>query len=103
MAIGCSFMAFQVVGFYAVLRCEVKSCNPFSACIQIITDPRVVAEVEFAEGDYVVINNYTTMHGRTPFTGERELWRIQLAPPSDNVPWQQEPVRSNIRKMAGLS
>jgi pyoverdine/dityrosine biosynthesis protein Dit1/alpha-ketoglutarate-dependent taurine dioxygenase len=44
---------------------------------------------DFAEGDLMLINNWTMLHGRTAFTGEREVWRIQLQPPSMNSPWAE--------------
>lgn len=37
---------------------------------------------EFLAGDIALVNNYTMLHGRTAFEGRRELWRIQLQPPS---------------------
>lgn len=43
---------------------------------------------QFMEGDLVIINNYTTLHGRTEFSGYRELWRIQIQPPSLNSPFK---------------
>ena len=38
------------------------------------------------EGDQVLVNNYTMLHGRESFTNERELWRVQQIPPSENIP-----------------
>ena len=67
--------------------------------MQILKSDLVTAVVDLECGDYVLVNNYTTLHGRTPFTGERELWRIELAPPSDNLPWGQPEVAEKIKQM----
>ena len=49
-------------------------------------DEKFFFEHFYEEGDQVYVNNYTMLHGRRSFTNERELWRIQLNPPTDNVP-----------------
>ncbi len=65
-----------------------------------LKDERVTVHLDFEDGDYVVINNYSTVHGRTAFTSsERELWRVQLSPPSSNVPWQEAETAAKIRDM----
>ncbi len=62
-----------------------------------LKDDRVTVQLNFEDGDYVVLNNYSTVHGRTGFSGEaRELWRVQLSPPSDNVPWLQPETATKI-------
>ena len=40
----------------------------------------------YAKGDQVYVNNYTMLHGRQGFSNNRELWRIQAVPPSNNTP-----------------
>ena len=49
-------------------------------------DDRFFFKHYYNEGDFVFVNNYTTLHGRESFCGSRELWRIQAIPPTDNVP-----------------
>ena len=54
---------------------------------KIAFDKRFFFEHTHEEGDQVFVNNYTMLHGRLqPFTNKRELWRVQLVPPSDNIP-----------------
>lgn len=53
---------------------------------KIAFDKRFFFCHNYKEGDMVHINNYTMLHGRQGFQNERELWRLQLIPPSDNVP-----------------
>ena len=40
----------------------------------------------YEEGDQVYVNNYTTLHGRNGFSNDREMWRMQAIPESDNLP-----------------
>ena len=49
-------------------------------------DERFFFTHSYREGDQVYVNNYTTLHGRNGFTNDRELWRLQAIPPSDNLP-----------------
>ena len=49
-------------------------------------DDRFFFSHTYEEGDQVYVNNYSMLHGRNSFTNERELWRVQLIPPTDNVP-----------------
>lgn len=44
--------------------------------------------LQFMPGDAVLVNNHTMLHGRTEFTGYRELWRIQMQPPTLNSPFK---------------
>ena len=52
----------------------------------LASDPRFSFKHNYEEGDLVLVNNYSMLHGREPFAGERELWRIQAIPPSRNMP-----------------
>lgn len=55
---------------------------------EIAFDERFFFSHQYDEGDLVFVNNYTTLHGRNPFNHgvQRELWRIQSIPVSDNIP-----------------
>lgn len=52
----------------------------------IALDERYFFSHSYAEGDQVYVNNYTMLHGRQAFTNTRELWRVQLIPPSKDIP-----------------
>ncbi|SHO57339.1 L-tyrosine/L-tryptophan isonitrile synthase family protein [Vibrio quintilis] len=56
--------------------------------IEVCMNPNVSIKHQFESGDLVLLNNHTTVHGRTAFNGYREMWRIQLQPQSINSPWQ---------------
>ncbi len=72
--------------------------------IQILKDDRVNLELDFEDGDYVLVNNYTTLHGRTEYSDSaRELWRIQTSPPTDNVPWHKPEVVKKMEEMDAAS
>ena len=49
-------------------------------------DKRFFFSHDYKEGDQVYVNNYTMLHGRNGFPSNRELWRLQAAPPSANLP-----------------
>eukprot|EP00794_Sanderia_malayensis_P014914 gene14914-16456_t len=53
---------------------------------KIVFDERFFFCHNYQEGDQVFVNNYTTLHGRVAFSSQRELWRLQAIPPSDNLP-----------------
>ena len=53
---------------------------------RIVFDDRFYFEHGYEEGDQVYVNNYTMLHGRKSFSNNRELWRLQAIPPSDNLP-----------------
>ena len=53
---------------------------------RVALDERFFFTHSYKEGDQVYVNNYTTLHGRNNFTNDRELWRLQAIPPSDNLP-----------------
>ena len=52
----------------------------------VALDERFFFSHSYEEGDQVYVNNYTTLHGRNGFQNDRELWRLQAIPPSDNLP-----------------
>eukprot|EP00112_Aurelia_sp_Birch-Aquarium-sp1_P017961 Seg422.6 transcript_id=Seg422.6/GoldUCD/mRNA.D3Y31 product="Spore wall maturation protein DIT1" protein_id=Seg422.6/GoldUCD/D3Y31 len=52
----------------------------------IAFDERFFFGHTYAIGDQVYVNNYTMLHGRQGFANNRELWRIQAVPPSNNTP-----------------
>ena len=53
---------------------------------KIAFDSRFFFKHNYREGDMVLVNNYTVLHGREAFSGSRELWRIQAVPPTKNMP-----------------
>ena len=53
---------------------------------RVALDDRFFFTHSYREGDQVYVNNYTTLHGRNGFTNDRELWRLQAIPPSNNLP-----------------
>ncbi len=55
---------------------------------EICMSERNMFKHQMEPGDAVLINNHTMLHGRTDFKGYRELWRIQMQPPSLNSPWK---------------
>ena len=52
----------------------------------VALDKRFFFAHSYEEGDHVYVNNYTTLHGRNSFSAERELWRLQTIPETDNLP-----------------
>ena len=52
----------------------------------VAMDKRFFFAHTYEEGDHVYVNNYTTLHGRNSFSNERELWRLQAIPESENLP-----------------
>ncbi|WP_018691019.1 L-tyrosine/L-tryptophan isonitrile synthase family protein [Algicola sagamiensis] len=56
---------------------------------EICLTPANQFHLQLQAGDALIINNHTMLHGRTAFKGYRELWRIQMQPPSKNSPFKQ--------------
>ena len=53
---------------------------------KIALDEKFFFAHEYEAGDQVFVNNYTMIHGRNGFSRDRELWRLQAIPPSNNLP-----------------
>jgi len=70
--------------------------------MQRIQDRKYTIFHEYQEGDLLIINNHTTLHGREAFHvagAPRELWRIQIIPePRKLPPYWEEYVRSSELK-----
>lgn len=68
-------------------ECFVKNSLQLEEEIRKLAfDERFFFGHSYERGDQVYVNNYTTLHGRNGLSKEREIWRIQATPPSDNLP-----------------
>ena len=70
-----------------------------AAMRKIAFDDRFYFEHSYQEGDQVYVNNYTMLHGRRGFSSpNRELWRLQAIPPSNNLPDYLRELKVSKRK-----
>ena len=79
---------FQLAGYHVTSNTDWQpTARELEAVVKkVALDERFFFGHSYREGDVVLVNNYTMVHGRNEFASRRELWRLQALPPSDNLP-----------------